>query len=495
MKKSVLLFISAILLILLILNNNQFENYGVLAAETEPIENHEPSDPRNVQGESSSKSDHPAKESMEKILKETTLDSDDDEVPVKAIYTYNEIDDDEAPNKIPDVQPTTISKKDNAGQNKTESIHTSTVSIPKSYLKYKLEPKLVGKNKLLCLNAQDLNFYFNRTLSKPILTLWILTKRVSRLTYASKRFFEEGWNMNIQVIFVQTSSLDMIVTSEGLEHIMYRGKRVRLPDVVFPRLGAAVDYFGMAVIRQLEKNGVLILNPSNSIEISRDKLYSLQHLAAHNLPIPKTMIAKLAPVSETTYTTIQEQFDYPVILKKASGSQGKGVMLIRDRELLSDMLDMLDTTSPLIFQEYISKSKGRDIRVIIVGGKAVGAMMRVANSGFKSNFHQGGYVKRVKMTAAVEWLAVEAARLIGLDIAGVDILIDGDSYKICEVNASPGFEGFELATGVNVPKKILEFIKVRLGVWNRQEKPKRRKPRRMVSLEAEHILRPEKTDL
>lgn len=128
-------------------------------------------------------------------------------------------------------------------------------------------------------------------------------------------------------------------------------------------------------------------------------------------------------------------------MKRTSGSQGKGVSLVRDREHLTSLQDMIDTTQPMIFQEFIANSIGRDIRVIVVGGKVIGSMMRIAAQGnFKSNFHQGGFVKPVKISRAVEWLAIEAVRLIDLDVAGVDILIDTNSYRICEINSSPGFQ-------------------------------------------------------
>lgn len=184
---------------------------------------------------------------------------------------------------------------------------------------------------------------------------------------------------------------------------------------------------------------------------------------------------------------IEREFSFPMILKKSSGSQGKGVMLLRDAEHLDDVADMIDVSKPLILQEFISKSHGRDIRVIVVGGKAIGGMMRVAKKGFKSNFHQGGYVKPVKLSQAIEWLAIEAVRLIGLDVGGVDILIDNDTYKICEINASPGFQGFELATGINVAEKILEFSQLRTGIW-KKSMPARRKSTVFVPVEAEHIV-------
>lgn len=152
--------------------------------------------------------------------------------------------------------------------------------------------------------------------------------------------------------------------------------------------------------------------------------------------------------------------------------QGTSAFTCGKEDCMKEVSAMIDQTKPLIIQQYIQTSRGRDIRIIVVGGKAIGAMMRVAKKGWKSNFHLGGFVKQVNMSSELEWLATEAARSMGLDIAGVDILIDRNTYKICEVNSTPGFQGFELATGINVAKKIVEFSKLRKGVW------KQRRPRK-----------------
>jgi RimK family alpha-L-glutamate ligase len=338
------------------------------------------------------------------------------------------------------------------------------------------------------MNAQDLSYY-RRELKNPILTVWLLTHgpgegKSAKMNYSQKRFFEEAWKMNIALKIVETPRFDLIASQEGLECILYDGVRIeKLPDAVLPRLGAKINYFSLAVVRQLEKLGVLVLNPNTALEISKDKLYTLQTLAAHNMPIPKTMIAKF-PVDMNSIT---REFSFPLILKKSSGSQGKGVMLIQNQDQLNDVVDMIDVTKPLIFQQYISKSSGRDIRVVVVGGKAIGGMMRVAKKGFKSNFHQGGYVKPVQLTPAIEWLAIESVKQLGLDVAGVDILIDEKTYRICEINASPGFQGFELATGINVPKHILDFVKLRCGVWKKKDEPKK-KQLITIPVVAEHVL-------
>jgi gamma-F420-2:alpha-L-glutamate ligase len=118
---------------------------------------------------------------------------------------------------------------------------------------------------------------------------------------------------------------------------------------------------------------------------------------------------------------------------------------------------MIDTSNPLLLQEFIENSKGKDIRVFVVGRKVIGAMMRISKKGFKSNFHQGGFVKPYEVDEKLEKIALSASNALNLEIAGVDVLIDHDGYKICEVNSSPGYEAFEMSTGVNIPKKILEY--------------------------------------
>jgi gamma-F420-2:alpha-L-glutamate ligase len=351
---------------------------------------------------------------------------------------------------------------------------------------YNFAPFLIGDNKIKFMNARNLTYYA-RVIENPLAVVWLLSvggkgKRQAKLNYTSKRLFETAFRMGIQLEIRCTHEFDLIVSQEGLEHLVYNGEIVdKLPDAVLPRLGAKVDYFGLAVVRHLEKLNVLVLNDHNALDTSRDKLHTLQDLGAHNLPIPKTMIAKF-PVN---METIKREFSFPLILKRSSGTQGKGVVLIENENHLNGISDMIDVSSPMIFQEFIAKSSGKDIRAIVVGGKVIGAMMRVARHGFKANFHQGGYVKGIKLSQAVEWLAIEAARLVDLEIAGVDLLIDQKTYRICEINSSPGFEGFELATGVDVPFRILDFVKIRTGLWKKPQK-KKKKPV-VVPPEDDHI--------
>jgi gamma-F420-2:alpha-L-glutamate ligase len=293
--------------------------------------------------------------------------------------------------------------------------------------------------------------------------VWILSKSDELNSYSKKRFVDVSQKIGIDIGLVVPEAFDIIVTKEDKKSILYDGEEIELPDCIIPRMGAGTTYFAMAVLRHFEKMGVLVLNNSNSIELAKDKLAAMQILSKNNIPIPKTMLAKF-PID---IPHIEREFSYPVILKNVSGSHGKGVFLCENKSQLEDIADLMETSKDpkvnVILQEFVSSSKGKDIRVFLVGGRPIGAMLRQAQEGnYKANFSRGGSVEPFTLNPAVEWLAVESANTLGLDIAGVDILFDGDSYKVCEVNSSPGFEGFEKATGLDVPQIIFNYIRVML---------------------------------
>lgn len=293
--------------------------------------------------------------------------------------------------------------------------------------------------------------------------VWVLAKRGGFNSYENRRFCEAAEKMGIELQLVAPEEFDIITTKEGQRSILYNGDPVDLPDCLIPRMGAGTTYFALAVIRHLEKLGVFILNLSYTIETAKDKLATLQILSANNIPIPKTMLAKF-PLN---IDIVEKEFAYPLILKTVSGSEGRGVFLCENRDQMRDLAEFMESSMDpkvnIILQEFVSSSRGKDIRVIVVGGRPIGGMLRVAEDGkFKANFSAGGMVTRFDLNPEVEWLAVESVNLIGLEMAGVDVLFDGDNYKICEVNSSPGFEGFERATSIDIPKEIYNFIRVRL---------------------------------
>ncbi len=283
-------------------------------------------------------------------------------------------------------------------------------------------------------------------------------------SHGCRRFLESAEKNGVELDVVSPEEIDLVVTREDRKGILLRGKTTSLPDFVLPRTGSATTYFTLAVIRHLERLGVTSFNGSHAIEIVKDKLYSQQILAQSNFPVPRTMLGR-PPVN---LDVVEAQIRFPVIAKTISGSQGKGVYLCPDRESLNATMEEISALkhSPnVIFQEFIEASYGQDLRVFIIGGRAIGAIRRVANDGsFKANISLGARAEPYELTPEAEWLASEVARLLGLEIAGIDLLFDTDGLKICEANSSPGFKGIEMAYDIDVPSEIFRFIRVRLGL-------------------------------
>lgn len=293
--------------------------------------------------------------------------------------------------------------------------------------------------------------------------IWLLDKNKNFTSYENRRFNEEAIKNSFDYSFIAVDDFDLIVASDAHYDIPYDGTPGNGVDCLISRLGSGATYFALSALRHLEQGGIFTLNPSRSVEVGRDKLATIQCLAGNNLPIPKTMLAKFP----FNVGIVDAVFNYPVIVKLVSGSKGRGIILCDNRGQMEDVGELLEistgSTVNVIIQEFISSRSGKDIRVIVVGGRAIGGMLRTAPEGnYKTNYSRGGTVSNFELNPAIEWLAVESARAIGLDIAGVDLLFDGDNYKVCEVNCAPGFEGFELATGINVPMEIYRYIQVRL---------------------------------
>ena len=280
------------------------------------------------------------------------------------------------------------------------------------------------------------------------------------------RFIEEAEAEGIELRVLRPEQIDLVVTSLNRKSILVDGEITTLPDFVLPRMGAGTTYFALAVIRHLERLGVPCINSSHPIEIVKDKLYTQQILAENNFPFPKTMLAKF-PIN---IELIEKNIGFPAVIKTLSGTQGKGVFLTNTKSSFKDLMQLIEITNSklnIIIQEFVKDSYGRDLRVLIVGGRAIACMERTAPSdGFKSNFSDGGTVKEYQLTPEIEWLSTEACKITGLEIAGVDLLFDGDHFKICEINSSPGFRGIESCCDINVAKEIFKYLKIRFGIYN-----------------------------
>jgi RimK family alpha-L-glutamate ligase len=293
--------------------------------------------------------------------------------------------------------------------------------------------------------------------------IWLLDKSKNIDSYENRRFSEEAVKLGIDFSFVAVDDFDLIVASDTHYGTPYDERPGKEIDCLISRLGSGATYFALSALRHLEQGGIFTLNPSRSVEVGRDKLATIQCLAGNNIPIPKTMLAKFP----FNVGVVDAEFDYPVIVKLVSGSRGRGIVLCENRGQMEDLGELLEISTGasfnVIIQEFVSSSRGKDIRVIVVGSRAIGGMLRIAGEGmYKANYSRGGTVSKFELNPTVEWLAVESAKTIGLDIAGVDLLFDGDNYRVCEVNCAPGFEGFEIATGINVPMEIYQYIQVRL---------------------------------
>jgi RimK family alpha-L-glutamate ligase len=291
--------------------------------------------------------------------------------------------------------------------------------------------------------------------------LWMLGNRFTTETYERERFVEEATKYGIDFSLVFADEIDLIVSRDDRKSIRYRNDIVPLPDVLLARTGSGTGYFNLSVVRQFERLNVTTLPNSAAIEASKDKLYANQILAQAGLPIPKTLLTRFPCKAEL----VEKQVGFPCVLKVITGSHGAGVYLCRtpkEFEDLSELISSLDSKTSMIIQEYISHSEGRDLRVIVIGGRVVGAMQRTATDGsFKANISRGGEGAPHEVDDEMEMLAIQVAKVLDLDIAGVDLLFHPDGYKICEANSSPGFKGFEKALGINIPEKVFAYAKMR----------------------------------
>lgn len=300
---------------------------------------------------------------------------------------------------------------------------------------------------------------------------WILTKTpASELVAQDKhellRLLDVGRAQGIDARVITAEQFDLIVTRDDRRSVLIDGQVTPLPDFLLPRMGAGTTYFALAIIRHLERLGVHVVNRSDAIEAVKDKLYTQQILAASNLPVPRTMLVR-HPVD---VALVEKNIGFPVVVKTLSGAKGAGVYLCEQREGFADLMDFLEATKSdanLILQEFIASSRGRDLRVFVIGGRAVACMeRRSANGGFKANFSRGGTVTAHPITPEIEWLATETARLLNLDVTGVDLLFDGAHFKICEANSSPGWRGLEQChEGLSIAHELYQYLRVRLGVY------------------------------
>ena len=255
--------------------------------------------------------------------------------------------------------------------------------------------------------------------------------------------------------------LDTLHFAMGLEqgepNLYWRNKQLSHYDAVIPRIGASITMYGTAVVRQFEQMGVFTLSSSTAISVSRDKLRSIQILSRHNIGIPPTAFVR---DRASVLAAIERVGGAPVIIKLLEGTQGIGVILAETPKVAEAIIETLQSAKQnVLIQKFVAESRGRDMRAFVVGDRVVAAMRRVAiGEEFRSNVHRGGRAETVEIDPVYERTAIHAAQIMGLRVAGVDMLETKDGPSVLEVNSSPGLEGIEHATKVDVAGAVIEHL-------------------------------------
>ncbi|HYO70206.1 MAG TPA: RimK family alpha-L-glutamate ligase [Archangium sp.] len=287
-------------------------------------------------------------------------------------------------------------------------------------------------------------------------TVVILSRK--RSLYSTRRLVEAIKQHGHRPLVLDTLRCTMVL-APGQLRMLYRGADVKGVDVVIPRIGASITGYGLAVVKHFEMMGVAVLNSAGAISQSRDKLRALQLLCVAGLDVPRTVMAH---DRSNVRKLVEEVGGLPVIIKLLRGTQGVGVMIAHSLQELQTIVNTFwDLGQEVVLQEFVAESKGRDVRALVVGNKVVGAMQRRAKKGeFRSNIHRGGEGHPVELPSSYVEVAVKAAHLLGLEIAGVDMLEGRDGPRLMELNSSPGFEGLERATKQDIAGAIVDHALV-----------------------------------
>jgi len=274
--------------------------------------------------------------------------------------------------------------------------------------------------------------------------------------YSTNRLFNAGTKRghSIEVIDYLRCYINI---SQNQPSIYYNGIKLNHADAVLPRIGASQTSYGTAIVRQFEMMGNFCINKSDAIIASRDKLKSLQILSKHGINMP---ITGYANHMMDTHDVIEKVGKTPLIMKLLQGTQGNGMVLAETMKAAESVMNAFkQVDADILIQEFIKESSGIDIRAIVVGDKVVASMQRVAPKGeFRSNVHRGATTKHISLTTEEEEIAIKSTRLLGLNLAGVDLMRSNRGPLVLEVNSSPGLQGIELLTGADVAGEIIDFL-------------------------------------
>jgi ribosomal protein S6--L-glutamate ligase len=289
----------------------------------------------------------------------------------------------------------------------------------------------------------------------------------NRNLHSIRRLLTEARKAGVSCDIINPLDCQLVVEGKQSQ-ILVGGKPLQSYDAILPRIGASITDYGLAVVRQFESLGMKVVNPSQAIADSRDKLRCLQILSADDIRVPATVLARS---HRGIRTALDRLGGMPVVLKLLQGTQGVGVMIVHSPVSLGSVVDTLQGLDrDVLLQEFIREGAGRDYRVFVVGQEVIATMLRTAPEGeFRTNIHRGGQGHPVELSKEYQKLAVHAARRLGLEIAGVDMMIDRTGALILEVNSSPGFEGIEKATRLNVAGAMIRHM-IRLAGGGRKKK-------------------------
>ncbi|MCA9251644.1 MAG: 30S ribosomal protein S6--L-glutamate ligase [Phycisphaerae bacterium] len=274
--------------------------------------------------------------------------------------------------------------------------------------------------------------------------------------YSTRRLREAAEDRGHQAKVLNTLKFGIDLRQEEPD-LFYRSRHLSHYDAVLPRIGASITYFGTAVVRQFEQMDVFCTNSSAGITNSRDKLRSLQILSRHRIGIPETTFAR---DRRDLLPAIDRVGGAPVIIKLLEGTQGVGVVLAETAKVAEAIIETLQSANQnVLIQKFVAESKGRDVRAFVIGDRVVASMRRVAQgSEFRSNVHRGGVTEVIELDDEYSETAVRAAQIMGLRVAGVDMLESHDGPQVMEVNSSPGLEGIETCTQLDIAGAIVDFI-------------------------------------
>lgn len=288
--------------------------------------------------------------------------------------------------------------------------------------------------------------------------------------YSHRRLVETALARGHTMDVVDTLQVYMNIQTDHSQ-IKYKGQLLETYDAVIPRIGASITMYGLAVLRQLEMMGVWSLNDSVAIGRSRDKLRSMQLLAHRGIGLPVTAFAHSTKYTEDMIDMVGGS---PVVIKLLEGTQGLGVVLGETRTSARSVIEAFrELKANILVQEYIKEAQAMDVRCLVVNKKVVASMKRTGPAGdFRSNLHRGGTAVAEKITAEERSIAVRTAKIMGLNVCGVDLLRTNRGPVVMEINSSPGLEGIEKATGVDIATKIIEYMENHAGDLAKKRKKK-----------------------